>query len=302
MVAALLAALGSTPAVNAKDQPKLVVGLALMNALGTNQEAGLIGLLKDTIAVFNARAHYNLEVKVFLNQDEYYRAINEGNLAIALSQFVLNSKTGGLGYNIFMQVTMLGQNYPEECVYVRKDDPATKLSELRGRVVSAQDQDLVYYILRNLIGEPPEVFFRTPRLLKDDTSGLYALALKTVSVLVAKKTVVKFLEMTNPGPVKNLREIACFKGGLWGGLAINKKADPTFTKAFTSFLINMAKDPDPKVRRLQPLFKSVNARVTAVQDAEFRREWDKFLQIIKTSENKGWRKGYSTWHSLLAAR
>ncbi len=193
------------------------------------------------------------------------------------------------GYSVFLTLISFGRPKPKACIYVRKDNPAKTIADLRGVSMATYNFKCEYFLLRDLIGNRPEEFFGSLKPLANGVSTIYSLAMGESDTSFTYDITYEMMKKSNPGPVKKIRELACTKPFGSFPMLISPDAPPETTRVFEDFLFNVHKDAAYK--QYWPLFNLYKLRFVPSTDADFQPIFD----LFKKANAKNWAKDFVKW-------
>lgn len=190
-------------------------------------------------------------------------------------------------YDALLNFSIYGIENNIFCIYAK--DEEKQLKELEGLRMQIGDDLMAYIALRKELGENPERFFVLSRA-QDAASAFYALAFDKVDAIFTTMARHSYLELTNPGVIKGLKESHCVDLGPNPALLISKNTPGKFgyriMKVMTEF-------------RKRGLFKQFRSILDQI-NVEFRKvENDQYMLLIallEEAEEKGWDTDYEKWN------
>ncbi len=272
------------------DKDKYVLALNVKSNAGMDGQTRVV--FTDVAKIFSRESGRNLVVKFYTDTNELMSDIRKKSVdMLFFSDMQVN-------YNLikqkkmtpFISMKLFGKEGHRACLYAKKKNNYKNINDLKGkRVITYRDSLDAYYTLRKLTkGTPPENVFSL-KTSPNAFSMIYALGLDDADAIYINEFNVEYFKMTNPGPVKDIAQIACSEAvPNW---AVMKSPDlpDDFARALQSFMINAPRNE--ALKQYRPMMKQVAMSYNIVTAENFKS----LVALIDEGKKLGWDKDYETW-------
>ncbi len=270
-------------------EQKYVLG-ARMGA-SNDLDAQFKTIITEVARAFSARNDEKIEVKWFNDKASFYEALkkNELDIVFLYSFDHVYDMTKNYGMEYMFTTSMFDAEKIKMCLFVKKSRPEKRLGELKGLTAATYNDGFEYALLRDLVGEAPETFFKSISPSPNGISLAYSLALDNVQASFINDSVVNFLRVNNPGPVKDIRSVGCTVSfPLLPFLASNRVPDD-MRKRLTEFVGGMHKYEE--LKKYKAPMKMYGMKFVPV-DAN---DYGPAMKIYEKALKNGWLKDFDKW-------
>jgi ABC-type phosphate/phosphonate transport system substrate-binding protein len=291
------AAAPQTPAADSASRPKYTLGTRL--GYGKEADGQLKSLCTEIIKAGAAEAGFDVEFKWYLTDEDYLKAAKENSLdlTLVLSYELLAEILGKYNYEPILEGSVFGMEKYPACLYVNKDSKFKSVADLKNSTALTYNTATSYYQMYKLLGVNPSEYFKVLKVSPNAISSLYAVAMGgDTDAAFAYKVNLENLKMTNPGPVKKLREIACSEDFYVIPLAASRRFPKTVAAKFVEVLLRV--QTDDAFKRVRPLLIQTKTKFTPAKKADY----DNLLKLVKQAEKNGWDKDFKTWLAVAQAK
>ncbi len=164
----------------------------------------------DLMTALEGRLKQPFDIRIQAGARQYLPVLEKGDFDLVFSDdsnVYLNAREKWKVEPLVMPLMFEGSM--PVCLYVKKTGPIRRPADLADKRVMMLGTELYYAILADILGKSPIRVLGRLQTVEVAQSGLLALSLDQVDGALANKVVFRFTETTNPGAVKNLRELAC---------------------------------------------------------------------------------------------
>ncbi len=267
--------------------------MGVLDEIGLQSTAQGKAIFADIIKTGNENGllGFTVNLQVYPTLAELQDAIGKNEVQLVYSSsrdaFVhlhRKNRTKPLGTPVYF-----GKTSVDNCLYVPKSSPVKTVADLRGsQGLTYPDRDL-YYALWQHLGERPEGFFKALRVSPNPPSSAIALSLGQTDVAVIGAITMHFLKVTNPGPLKKIRKLACLEPLVAAPVFAVGSMNPKDEKSFIHLLVN---GPNEKgMERFRPILDQLGLSFVPGAGVDYAP----LLTLYNTAENKGWDKAYGQW-------
>jgi ABC-type phosphate/phosphonate transport system substrate-binding protein len=193
------------------------------------------------------------------------------------------------GYKPFATLSIFGKEKASTCLYVKKDSPITSLDGLAGKKLVTYPHLTAYTLLRKLLQAPPEKTFAEMKTTTDAYASVDALVSGTADAIFLVETNTNFFEQVNPGPVKNIRKLACAEPQYFMPLMASPEVADPIMKRMEKFYVSL--NTNEVLDKYKPLMKQVGLKVIPVTEADYQS----FFELYEFAMAQSWDKDYETW-------
>ena len=263
------------------------------------QGAMMFKIIQDLLDVLDDKENLHIKLKWYKTDKKFIRDMKAGKLDFIFSEPELYLKAFETKkYEPFLGVGVFGMNKRANCIYVDKKSKYKKMADLQSADVITYGSIFDYMELRTLInGEPPEFFFNHLDVSSSGMSSFYALAMDEVDAVFVSQATYKMMKATNPGPVKNLRELACSIDWVEAPLFVSKKVPDKVLDTVEDFFKKepKKKKSDPRLKKYMPMLKKYKIKFVRLSSKDFQP----FYDMYRNADKKGWDKDYRQWKKYV---
>jgi ABC-type phosphate/phosphonate transport system substrate-binding protein len=290
-------AAASVPAAASAVRPKYILGFRL--GYGKEADGQLKSVGTEIFKAAAAEAGFDLELKWYLNDEEYLKATKDNSLDLTMlvSYELLADILGKYNYEPIARGSVFGMEKYPACFYVNKDSKFNSVADLKHATALTYDTATSYYQMHKLLGVNPSEYFNVLKVSPNAISSLYAVALGSdADVAFAYKVNLENLKLTNPGPVKKLREIACSDDFYVIPLLASKRFPKDSTAKLVGILYNAQQDAAFKT--IRPLLIQTKTKFIPAK----KTDYDGLLKLVATAKKNGWDKDYKAWIAMAQVK
>ena len=258
---------------------------------GNDQSAGgILQLFKEIQIIYEKRNHILIELKIYDDMSVVAKDLRNKKIDFFLpgEKEILHDMIKKYKMIPFLSGSTFNMDHDKHCLFVKNSSPYKSLHDTEGKKLQAVQASDLYYSLRLIIKKNPLEYFENIRFAKNPTSLFYSLALDQCDVIMVNYHQLIYMKKTNPGPVKDIRELACSEAFPNAPLMHTKAVPEKVLTDFETFLINMRKDKE--LKKYWPLMKSFDYRVYKVT----AKDYEPVFRLIEEARKKGWDKEYKT--------
>ncbi len=196
------------------------------------------------------------------------------------------------GYTPVLTYTDFGVDSARNCLFAKTSLAATNVNGLRGKVALITDNFMDYAIVRKIVGDKPEDFFGKLKANQNFFSFFYSLSLGDAEVIIATEETYEFYRKNNPGPVQNVKKIACGPDypRLWVLKA--RKTPKEIVQAFIPIMSGAGKDE--AFKEYWPLMRMAKLKIYPIGLNEYKPLFD----LVAEAGKKGWKTDYRRWVNI----
>ncbi len=267
---------------------------ALRFGMRLNTSAGIDAqnktILSDIAKMFGDKKGIRIEMKYYLNSDEFMADINNNRIDIAVTteSMILYNIIKSNKMKPFLSAELFGKQSIRGCVFVKKEKGFKSLDDLKNmRMLTYKTMD-AYFALRKLVGSAPENLFRL-RTGTNASSMIYAIGLDDTDSIYITETNVEFFKKSNPGPVKGLTAIACGDAIRIFPVLISPRVPDATVHDIQDFIVNMADDEE--LKKYTPLMKQM--KMSFIPAA--KEDYKPLIDLVDEGKKKGWEKDFDMW-------
>ena len=265
------------------------------------QDAMMMKITRDIAKIMPDELGIKLTVKWYHSEKELRDAVDSEEL-----DFVFSSSGhylelfGDDKYEPFLGVSILGIKKKANCIYVRKDSPYKNVKDLKNKKIVTYGDYFDYMELRKLVhGEPPEFYFERLDTVANGMSSFYALSMNEVQAAFVSNSTYKFLKVTNPGPVANIREMTCSIGWYDTPIFISTKVPENKAKKILKIFQSSfdTAEKHESLKKYAPLLKAYKIKFVPLGADDFQP----FYDLYREGQKKGWEIDYERWWKYAAS-
>jgi ABC-type phosphate/phosphonate transport system substrate-binding protein len=286
-LSAVLILLGSAVPAHAEKQ-SYTFGV-FWNA-GDKLNTSYIIIAKDLTKAFSQSENIQLSNLYYSNLESFHDDIGTRKLdfiyANTEDDFLLATI---YGYKPFATLSIFGKEKSSHCLYVKKDSPITGLDGLAGKKLITYPHQVAYTLLRKLLQSPPEKTFSAMTTSTDAYAMVGALAAGAVDAILLVETNIDYFELVNPGPVKEIRKLACAEPQYFMPLMVSPEVSDEMLKRMETFYVNLLNNK--ALDKYRPLMKQINFKVIPVTEANYAQ----FFTLYEFAMAQGWDKDFEAW-------
>ncbi len=247
-------------------------------------------ILNRNLKVFNRKTSFTVKMKFYIDENEFIKDVKDRRLDLLYSgrpdlDFIAFKK---YGYKPLISFNLYGKKGDRLCVYSKKNSRVNKISDAKDGKILICGLKSDYYKIRKLLGgTSPENYFNNVRFQKNPSSCgsfFYSLSLDESDYVFASETVEELYKLNNPGPVKNVKKIACSALEPHFFLSYSKNMPENDLREIREMII---KSPtEPELKDLLPLMRITKFKFVPVTINDYRST----LELFMEAEKKGWEK------------
>jgi ABC-type phosphate/phosphonate transport system substrate-binding protein len=194
-------------------------------------------------------------------------------------------------YTPFIAPVFFGTKQQNYCIYVKKDNTAKGINDLRDDRVTITGTAFNYYLLKVILGENPENIFSKIKTSPNGMSSIYSLAMDDSEAAMASDTTIVLLKYTNPGPIKNIRKLPslCQSFNYIMPLLRSKRVPMIFADKFNKYFGGIPKND--ALKNYRPLFNMYKLSFVPVTE----KDYEPILKLYREAHKNGWDKDYERW-------
>lgn len=196
----------------------------------------------------------------------------------------------------FISYSFYGVRDGKKCFFVRKEDEAGSIEELKGRRAGMFGSSLDYYNLTELLGENPDVYFSS---ITRNTSGpalLRALDKDEIDTAFVMSYSLVPLKMNTPQFVSEVRMLDCplvYK--MYPIFYVKDSADSGLKDTLVDIFTNYR--DEAAFKTYLPLMKQFKVKFYPVGTESY----SEMIGLYNKAEEKGWDKDFEAWLMKPAA-
>jgi ABC-type phosphate/phosphonate transport system substrate-binding protein len=279
----------STPAFCTASQKEKSYTLGMFLKFATEMDAQNKTIYSDITDAFSKSQGIKLSFKWYNDEAEFLKAIRNGDLDFFYTgQKDVFAKSSN-DFDFLMTPFFLNKKDSSLCVYVNKEGNYKNLKDLRGKKILAEPDRFTYYILRDFLGEKPDVFFSAFVNSPSAMSAIYSLAMNTTDSIFVADHSVQFLKVNNPGPTKKIISVKCTENIPFPPMMAKKKLPEDVVSKLKSFLLNVR--TEESVKKYRPLIITYKVGFSPIAEGEY----DATIAFCKKAIKSGWDKEYDNW-------
>lgn len=270
-----------------EENISLVIRLHTYSTTMTGQSRSVI---ESIIDVMESKTGLNISVEYINPMDEILEKVAAGEIDFILTIDTELALKLLYEYDFDTSVTFEIFGTPSmNCLFAREESNIESIDDLKQSGALTYQSMLDYFYLRELVGEPPELFFGTLKVFNDPQSGIYALAFEETDAIFIDVNNVNYFKIVNPGPIKNIKQIECFEVGVNTFLFHSRDVPPEIVDKSTDFLMRLKQfDEFKQYRSMINLMDLKVKRIT-------KKDFEKLQVLYEKGKEKGWDKDYESW-------
>lgn len=191
-------------------------------------------------------------------------------------------------YTVLASHTFMEKKEWPACLMVPMKSSIKTLADLKNKRAMLATPFFQFLQLAQLVGQPPTQFFSQLKPSPNQLSILYALSLGEADVGFLSQDTVMFLKKTNPGPVKNLRTLACGKPQPTAPLMASRRVPVAHQRAMANLLF--AAHHDRRFAQYHALMKLVGLRFVPADEKRYVEVWKTLRSQQQTAIGADWRQ------------
>ncbi len=271
------------------EEKTYIFGMRL--AFATEMDAQNKTIFTDVIKAFSTTHGFKIDFKWFNSEEEFLASLRkrEPDFFYSPTRDYLYTILSDPAYEPFVIPYMLNRKNNASCLYVNKDGKYKNLSDLRGADIIIPPYKYDYFVLRNMLNEKPDDFFRSFTSSTNPMSSVYSLAMNTTDSILAGDNGVEFMKVNNPGPTKKILPLKCGEQYLYPPAMAKKTVPDEIKTKLTKFLINALNEES--LKKYKPLVKTYKIGFAETKADEFKP----FVALYKKALKNGWDKDFQYW-------
>lgn len=295
-LALLLACAAPVPALskNTKTPPPFRFGVLFIES--NIQDAQYKTLIKDVVEVINRLYGTNIRIEWYTDEKRFAADVikkKKFDLVYFKQSPLLNEVlSSGDHYIPLVALTTYRMKKQPLCIYVQKSSEARTVKDLKGKKANLYNSEFEYFILREMLGAPPETFFTNINTAPNGVSLVYSLAMQDAEAIFIYSANINLLEATNPGPLKKIRKLDCIPPEMEipnVPILYSKNAPKETVEIMRKFYAEGLKLKE--MERFRPLTRQFGIKFVPVK----RSEYEPLLKIYEKARKNGWDKNFESW-------
>ena len=258
---------------------------------GSETDAQYVFFMTELFKYLKAEMKLDGEYKHYSDEREFYRDFVDGKgerYAIVGRREEMVRLIRDHGYTPVLNYTVGGLARNRECLYARKESGIKTVKDLRGHSLGIDQGPFAHSLLRSMLRERPDTFFKS---IEETTTGLeavYMISLKEVDAVFVTDQIIWFLKHNNPGAMRGLEQIACSPEYTFLPL-LGRNVKPGFDTQLLSLLHKVQKGQ--ALSQYHNIIKIQKLAFVTVKRKDF--QWD--IDFYTKAEKDGWVKDYERW-------
>jgi ABC-type phosphate/phosphonate transport system substrate-binding protein len=259
----------------------------------TNQAAQYKLMSEDVFKAISQRMGIEIKTFWFNIDDEFTKTVDKKGMDIIwnFNADMIYTMLKQNDYKPFMAASSLGyMKTTKWCAYVNKDSNIKSVMNAKNRKLGFVDSKFDYFLTYKIVGSRPEDFFGSIEAIPNGESVIYALSLGKLDVVAVAEFDKKLMEMTNPGAVKNIRELSCVTLSMPPAPFMRLKTMPD---ADAIKIVDILKNwrMDKAFSKYRALLEAIKAKFIPVTE----KDYAPFIKFYDDCIKKGWDKDYQRW-------
>ena len=289
LLLALLPGLGCAWAATKAAKPHYVVALYINN--GREYEAQIKTMLGHLLAKIQAQPlAFTLSLKHYPDTNALAAALEREEASFLYTNeaepSLLAKDTGH--YSVMSSHTFMSKDAWPSCLMVPIKSNFKTMGDLKNQRATLATSFNQFVQLEKLVGQPPTQFFRQLKPSPNQLSILYALSLGEADVGFLSQDTVMFLKKTNPGPVKNLKTLACGKPQPTAPFMVNRRVPMAHRQMMGKLLY--AAHYDRRFAQYHALMKLVGLHFIPATEKRYETVWKTLRTYQQTATGANWRQ------------
>lgn len=193
------------------------------------------------------------------------------------------------GYKPLATFSIFGKDRAAHCLYVRGDSGIEDLAALAGKRIVTYPHLTSYSLLRKLLNAAPEQTFSALFTGSDAYAMLDTLVSGNADALFLVETNIDFFKQVNPGPVKQIKKIACSEPMHFMPMMAAPEVPADMLDRFDAFYQDLFKNES--LKKYRPFLQQVDLKVFRVTD----KDYEPFMALYEYSLEQNWDKNHEAW-------
>ncbi len=283
---AFTAIVGFGSIARAETKKEYVFGV---RADSSNSAGQVKEIMERALKVFNRESGIIVKLKFYIDDETFMNDLKAKKLDLMYSWRVDQNVTAIRRYGYLPLITFNVYGLKDErlCIYTKKDSPVNGIEDIKGAKILLCGAKNDYYRFRQLVKGNPDKYFKVVRFQKNIPacgSFFYSLSLDETEFIFASDLNEEIHKLNNPGPVKNVKKVACSSAFPLFFLNYSKNVPKKDLDTIRETLMNSPKEPEFK--DFLPLMRTTKFKFAPVSIEDYRRQLDMFAE----AEKKGWDK------------
>lgn len=278
--------LGAT--VRAADKP---VTFATYLGWGSETDAQYIFFLTELFSYLKAELKVSGEYRHYTSEQSFFKDFVDApgeRYAIVGFRKEMVELMRDHGFEPVLTTRVGGLKRNRACVYARRESKAKSLAALRGGAIATYEGPFGHVLMRSVLGERPDKFFKK---IEETTTGLeavYMISLKEVDAIFVTDQIMWFLKNNNPGAVRGLEKITCSHEYEFLPL-LGRDTRPGSGKKILDLLHKV--QTGKALNQYHSIIKLQKLEFVPATREDF--QWD--IDFYTKAEKDGWVKDYERW-------
>jgi ABC-type phosphate/phosphonate transport system substrate-binding protein len=271
-----------------EDKKTLILGIDRSGM--SNEQAGQIKtIIAASFEILSKKHDFKTIIRLFDDKYDFLKAIDDKAIDFALTKTFYSVFIEKHDYLPFVQIMFYGKTSDAECIYIKNKSPIKDLEGLRDKNILTYSDLFSYYVLRKLIGERPELYFKTTTKTPNGISAIYSLSMDQTDAVFISNINIDFLKKNNPGPVKNVRTLICSDKIPMTPIFYSNSVSTNDANVIRNFFLGIRKEK--AMNKYWPLMDTLRFEFI---DAE-KEDYDMVKKLNKEAYKNGWDKDYEYW-------
>ncbi len=266
-------------------------GIYLGNSNAAGQSAGQIKMIAEKFCKVLAERHGQIiEVAYYLSPKEVEAAAGKHKIDIFMTvdANVIQSAVQKSGYIPLAGYSMFEKN-DQICIYAQSQNARNGIAGLRNKKILLRKNSYDFFALRDMVKDNPNAYFSTANGSGKFGSLFYLLSLGEADAVLSTTWTMDFFKISNPGPVKDVKPVACERNLNNIILLKRKGLDPEFVKKAMELLLTFHKDT--AFKEFRSIGSMTKFRYIPIDEADSKA----FFDFLEMARKKGWHEEYESW-------
>ncbi len=269
-------------------KPAYVFGMCFRT--NTGMDSQYKAFYQEAIKAFAEKESMDIKIMFYSDPKAYIADLRKGRVdfGISTSNDVLYTALKEKLMEPFVMFAVFGQKSYRNCIYVKKKSGFKKISDLKQKTLLTYDTFESYVSLRDLLKSSPEDYF-VLRAGVSAFSSIYAIGLDDTDAIYVADVNIKYFEKSNPGPVKELQEIACSNEMSYTPIFKKKDFPPEVADEFIDYAMNITENK--QMKKYAPLLRTAKMATFPAR----RAGYEGFISLMDKGYKEKWDKSYEQW-------
>ncbi len=275
-------------------KPEYVFGFYFPGA-PTSLQGQMKSMSENIASIITGREKFAISFRYYRDEGSFLRDIGNGEVDFIYtsSKRIFVGLVNKGGYKPLFAMVFLGVPWERYCFFTDEASAIAGLKDLKNKkiIMSVYEED--YYVCRKAIGDDLMKFFYNIKPAVDILSAFYALKMYDYDAVFISDQSIENLKITNPGPVRGVKQIACSEEYRFNPFLVSKTTPAEVADRFKAIMMNTRKDEDFKT--YWPLFKTFKFRFTDVSLADYVATF----KLFENAERQGWKKDFDRMEKIV---